>query len=105
MDYLLRKSDPLVLNGSDTWSGLTRAIPCTALLVRWYGNRILCVDSRCSTVNPVSSYPRGRPMPLTRGAIARSIIAFLPRRHVMPCIEQSFDDLRRSGWETPPPRS
>jgi DNA-binding IclR family transcriptional regulator len=97
MDYLLRKSDPLILTGTESLNELTAAYPCTALLVRWYGNRILCVDSRCSTSNPISSYPRGRPMPLGRGAIARSIIAFLPRRHLLPRIEQSLDDLRSVG--------
>jgi DNA-binding IclR family transcriptional regulator len=97
MDYLLRKSDPLILSGEKHLKDLTGRYPCTALVVRWYGNRILCVDSRCSTINPVTSYPRGRPMPLGRGAIARSIIAFLPRRHIIPRIEQTFDDLRSVG--------
>jgi DNA-binding IclR family transcriptional regulator len=97
MDYLLRKSDLLILNGAEQLKELTKRYSCTALLVRWYGNRILCVDSRCSTENPISSYPRGRPMPLGRGAIARSIIAFLPRRHIIPRIEQTFDDLRSVG--------
>jgi len=97
MDYLLRQSDPLILKGDRHLADLTRRFPCTALLVRWYGNRILCVDSRCSTANPLSSYPRGRPMSMGRGAIARSIIAFLPRRHILPRIEEFFDDLRSTG--------
>lgn len=100
MDYLLRQSDPLILKGERHLTELTEAFSCTALLVRWYGNRILCVDSRCSTENPLSSYPRGRPMPMGRGAIARSIIAFLPRRHILPRIEASLEDLRSVGLGT-----
>lgn len=97
MDYLLRKSDRLILNGSRHLKGLTSRYSCTALLVRWYGNKLLCVDSETSTRNPLSSYPRGRPMPLSRGAIARSIMAFLPRRHLLPLIEKMLPDLRSLG--------
>ncbi|NMG40662.1 helix-turn-helix domain-containing protein [Chelativorans sp. ZYF759] len=97
MDYLLRQSDPLILKGERHLAELTRRFSCTTLLVRWYGNRILCVDSRTSAKDPLSSYPRGRPMPMGRGAIARSIIAFLPRRHILPRIEASLEDLRSVG--------
>lgn len=97
MDFLLRKSDPLILNGSPYLHELTKKYPCTALLVRWYGDKILCVDSACSASNPRSSYPRGRPMPLARGAIARSIMAFLPRRRLAPLVETIKPDLQAVG--------
>ncbi len=97
LDYLMRKSDPLILRGGRYLRELSAARPCTALLVRWYGNRILCVDSVCSTPDPVSSYPRGRPMPLGRGAISRSIVAFLPRRQLIPTIERNLEEFRATG--------
>ncbi len=94
MDYLMRKSDALVLRGLPHLKDLIKTYSCTALLVRWYGNRILCVASESSTKNPLSSYPRGRPMPLGRGAITRSIMASLPRQRLMPLIESNLADLR-----------
>lgn len=97
MDYLLRKSDPLILSGEDHLDTLTKNYPCTAFLVRWYGEKILCVSSVSSSPNPLSSYPRGRPMPLGRGAIARSILAYLPRRRSIPLIEHNFDELSSVG--------
>jgi DNA-binding IclR family transcriptional regulator len=97
MDYLARRSDVLVLHGLPYLKELTGAYSCTAMLLRWYGNKILCVASESSTKNPVSSYPRGRPMPLGRGAIARSIMAFLPRPRLLPLIERNLDDLRSVG--------
>lgn len=97
MDYLMRKSDPLILAGHDYLTQLAQRFSCTALLVRWYGNRLLCVDSVSSTTNPISSYPRGRPMPLGRGAISRSILAFLPRRRLLPLITNSLDDFKAVG--------
>jgi DNA-binding IclR family transcriptional regulator len=97
MDYLTRRSDTLVLNGLPRLKELTRSYSCTAMLLRWYGNKILCVASESSTKNPISSYPRGRPMPLGRGAIARSIMAYLPKPQLIPLIERNLDDLRSVG--------
>ena len=65
-------------------------------MVYVYGTKF-CVGLRSSTKNPISSYPRGRPMPLGRGAIARSIMAFLPRPRLLPLVERNLDDLRSVG--------
>jgi DNA-binding IclR family transcriptional regulator len=97
MDFLLRKSDPLILGGQAQLDRIVRRYSATALLVRWYGSRMLCVASACSAPDPVSSYPRGRPMPMGRGAIARSIVAFLPRQRLLQTIDRMFDDFRAVG--------
>ena len=97
MDYLTRRSDPLVIQAQPYLRGLTEAHTCTALLLRWYGNKILCVASETSAKNPVTSYPRGRPMPLGRGAIPRSIMAYLPKPKLLPLVRRNLDDLRAVG--------
>jgi DNA-binding IclR family transcriptional regulator len=97
LDYLTRRSDALVLAGLPHLKDLTERHACTAMLLRWYGNKILCVASETSARNPISSYPRGRPMPLGRGAIARSIMAFLPKRQLLPLIERNLADLTSVG--------
>lgn len=97
MDYLSRRADPLVAAAAPHLGRLTAAYPCTALIVRWYGDKMLCVTSQTSAPNPVSSYPRGRPMPMGRGAIARSIMAFLPKQQLTPLISRYADDLREVG--------
>lgn len=97
MDYLLRKSDPLVMTAQPHLRSLAARYPSSALLVRWYGDKILCVASECSTPDPLSSYPRGRPMPLARGAISKSIMAFMPRHQILPMIERNLDALRETG--------
>lgn len=92
MDYLLRLSDPLICAAHPVLDRLAEEFPCTALIVRWYGDRMLCVDSVNSLAEPLSSYPRGRPMPLGRGAIARAILAFLPKAQALPIIETHLSD-------------
>src|ERR1700751_315070 len=102
MDYLTRRADPLVLRGEPYLKQLTADHSCTAMVLRWYGNKILCVAFESSSKNPISSYPRGRPMPLGRGAIARSIMAFLPRQQLGSLIERNLDDLRSVGLGATP---
>lgn len=97
MDYLSRQADPLVAAATPHLTRLAAAHPCTALIVRWYGDKMLCVTSQSSTPNPVSSYPRGRPMPMGRGAIARSIMAFLPKQQMLPLISRYAEDLSKVG--------
>lgn len=97
MDFLMRKSDRLVLKGQPYLEQMTASYTCSSLLVRWYGNKLLCVASECSTPNPVSSYPRGRPMPLARGAISRAIMAHLPRRQLLPLIADNLAELAAVG--------
>jgi DNA-binding IclR family transcriptional regulator len=80
LDFLMRRSDPLIRTGEPQLHAIAACHPGSALLVRWYGTKLLCVSSVVSAPAPVSSYPRGRPMPLARGAISRAILAWLPRR-------------------------
>ena len=97
MDYLMGKSDELVLSSEPLLKELAALYSCTALLLRWYGNKILCVASVSAARSPETSYPRGRPMSLGRGAIPRSIVAFLPRKQRKELIEQNLAERRSVG--------
>lgn len=97
LDFLLRKSDPLILIGQAHLQWLVSRYPCSALIVRWYRTKLLCVASECSTPNPLSSYPRGRPMQLARGAISRAIMAFLPHRQLEKTIAKNLGELSDIG--------
>ncbi|SFH27399.1 transcriptional regulator, IclR family [Palleronia marisminoris] len=90
LDFLMRRSDPLLSHGRAQLEALAARHPGSALLVRWYGSKLLCVDSVVSVPNPVSSYARGRPMPLGRGAISRAILAWLPRTRQGRLIEENL---------------
>ena len=97
LDYLARRADPLIREGRPALERLAARHPSSALLVRWYGEVLLCVDAAVSAPRPLSSYPRGRPMPLARGAISRAILAFLPRRKVLPILRANLAELSRHG--------
>ncbi|MCC2689151.1 MAG: Transcriptional regulator, IclR family protein [Rhizobiaceae bacterium] len=97
MDFLLRRADPLVLEGRALLEELAGRHPGTAFLSRWYRDRVLCVTSISSSDEALSSYPRGRPMPVGRGSTSHAIMAFLPRRQAVALIDSSLDVYRGIG--------
>lgn len=96
LDYLMQRSDPVILHGSRYLQRLAESFSCSAFLTRWYEQKILCVASEVSAPRPRSSYPRGRPMPLGRGAISRAILAHLPKRQRAAMIAQYMPDFRQT---------
>src|SRR3569833_4188609 len=97
MVYLSRHADPLVAAASPHLNRLSTARACTALIVRWYGARMLCVTSQSSAPDPIGSYRRGQTVLMGRGAIGRSMMAFLPKPQLMPLLDHHAEDLREVG--------
>ena len=109
-DRLLRLSDPLVRIGRSIMSDVVKqaAIPCVALMARLYNGEVMCVaDEAAPGTAFQSSYERGRPMPLTRGATSKVILAHLPARQLgkligpkdaNPALRQELRMIRRAGY-------
>lgn len=97
LDFLMQRSDPLISAGAGVLKLLAARYPCSAFVTRWYGRKILCVASEVSDAALQSSYARGRPMPLARGAISRVIMAYLPRREQEALIADHPEDLGGAG--------
>lgn len=84
-DRLVRLTDPLLLSGGDLLRMLVHEarIPCVAMLARLYGERVICAaEEHGDGAEIATSYERGRPMPLTRGATSKAILAQLPARRL-----------------------
>lgn len=89
-DRLVRLTDPLVHKGTPFLSDIVEQaqIPCVAVLARLYDNRVMCVADRASKGSTIlTSYERGLPRPLTRGATSKAILAQLPQRKLAKLIE------------------
>lgn len=79
----LRQSDPLVRSGVVFLTTLVEqaGITCCAALARLYGNKVMCVaDARSPRFDMQTSYERGRPMPILRGATSKAVLSALPTR-------------------------
>lgn len=84
-DRRTRLTDPLVQVGEPMLTDIVHhaTIPCVAVLARLYGNTVMCIaDSRSAGTAVQTSYERGRPRPLTRGATSKVILAQLTTRRL-----------------------
>lgn len=85
LDRLVRVTDPIVRVGTASLRDVTTQarIPCVGVLARLYGDTVMCVADAASDAGAVrTSYERGRPRPLTRGATSKAILAQLPTRRL-----------------------
>lgn len=92
LDFLMQRADPLIEASQLHLTNLAARFQGSAFIVRWYGRKLLCVASASANAKPRSSYPRGRPMPLGRGAISRAIVAFLPLRDRSTLIDEHLNE-------------
>jgi DNA-binding IclR family transcriptional regulator len=84
-DRLVRATDPLYRLGTALLRevALQARLPCVAVLARLYGDEVMCVADAAGPEGRVrTSYERGRPQPLTRGATSKTILAQLPKRRL-----------------------
>lgn len=84
-DRTTRLTDPLLQAGVPMLAEIANqsTVPCVAVLARLYGKTVMCIaDMRSAYGNVETSYERGRPRPLTRGATSKVILAQLPARRL-----------------------
>ncbi|MCM2435910.1 IclR family transcriptional regulator [Agrobacterium rosae] len=93
-DRRLRISDPLIREGDPMLEDIAGAanVPCVVVLARLYRDQVICVADRSTQGPPVmTSYERGRPMPLLRGATSKVILAQLPKARLNKIIKAQGD--------------
>lgn len=92
LDWIIRQTDPLLSAAEPAMQILAGAVdfPAVILLCRLYRGQVMCVSQQ-SSANPrfASGYQRGRPMPLTRGAASKAVLAYLPDRTKGPLIDKA----------------
>jgi DNA-binding IclR family transcriptional regulator len=91
-DRLVRTTDPLYRYGTSLLRDVVMQarVPCVAFLSRLYDDRVMCIADCTSGEEVVhTSYERGRPRPLTRGATAKVILAQLPPRRLSKLLDSA----------------
>jgi DNA-binding IclR family transcriptional regulator len=84
-DRLVRVTDPLHRAGTTLLRDVVMQarMPSVGVLARLYGDTVMCVADAASADGTVrTSYERGKPRPLTRGATSKVILAQLPARRL-----------------------
>ncbi|WP_368517871.1 IclR family transcriptional regulator [Rhizobium sp.] len=94
-DRRLRISDPLIREGDPMLAEVLDAVqvPCVGVLARLYRDQVICVaDHRTQSSAVETSYERGRPMPLLRGATSKTILAQLPKVRLGKVVKAAGQD-------------
>lgn len=78
LDRLIRKSDPLLKLAVPKIRALSQTKKGVLLLCGLRGDQVICLHEERTDDRVVTSYERGRPIPLLRGATSKVILASLP---------------------------
>ena len=100
LDRNIRLADPLVQAARAVQARLLADVDpaATVLLCRLYRNQVMCVAQAVGkAAHTAPSYERGRLMPMTRGAPAKAILAYLPSRAA-----EKLWDLETHGGQSEP---
>ena len=118
LDYKIRVRDPIILASHPLMTQLVQTVPGIALLCRRYRDRVLCVHQVRGAVGFVSTYERGRPRPLLKGAASQVILANMPASQIsklyqgdpegfaeaglgdsLKAVRQKLRAIRAQGWK------
>ncbi|MGE7415009.1 IclR family transcriptional regulator [Methylobacterium tarhaniae] len=96
-DRLLRIADPLLTRARSPIRALSATLEANVLLCGYYGDKVLCVDIVWPDQSVASFYERGRPMPMFRGAMAKTILAHLSPYQLRNLMARHGQDIRQAG--------
>lgn len=86
LDYIIRQSDPLLRLFQPIMEQVRDATDCDVILASLLGNDFFATIHARSDGNNVS-WPRGRSMPLTRGAGGLALLSALPKRQLVRLLD------------------
>jgi DNA-binding IclR family transcriptional regulator len=97
LDRVAQRSDRLLIAGQRFIPGFDGLPPGLSLLAVSYGRKVLCIHSQCfGESNVPTSYVRGRPMPLFRGATSKIILAYLPAYQLRAALQNYPEQIREA---------
>lgn len=85
LDRQIRAADPVLKLAQPVMDRLLRKLrePAAVLLCRYYRQKVMCIHQETNRIGePVSSYERGAPRPMFRGATSKVILAHLSPRTI-----------------------
>ncbi|MEO8523630.1 MAG: IclR family transcriptional regulator C-terminal domain-containing protein [Caldimonas sp.] len=97
LDYLLRRTDVVLLAAAPVMEELTRKTRLDGVLTAMFGMKV--IDTYRASVDPTLElgYGRGRPRPLFQGAAPKVILSCLPRPQLVRIYEAHAEEIASRG--------
>lgn len=96
-DRILRRNDPLLLAARPVMEKYSGGLRANVMICSYYGDKVMCIDRAWPDASVVSSYERGRPMPMFLGATAKSILANLTPYQQRSLMLSHAEEIRHAG--------
>jgi DNA-binding IclR family transcriptional regulator len=97
LDLLMREVDPIAAAGRPLIENLVAETGCDVLLSNVYGDHLVNVVHARGAENLPISFVRGRPHPRFRGAMAKAILAFMPRSQLVRIYKLHAAEIHAAG--------
>lgn len=97
LDRLVRMTDPLLTGAQGVLRDIAGRTGVNAMLCSYYGDKVMCVDLVWPDTSVEQAYERGRPMPMFRGAMAKTILANLTTYRLRQIMTRHADEIRAAG--------
>ncbi len=97
LDYLLRRSDPVLLAAVPIIDELVKKARLDAVLTTMFGSKV--VDTYRASVDPTLElgYGRGRPRPVFKGAAPKILLSYMARPQLVKVYEARTDEAAQAG--------
>lgn len=78
LDRCIRESDPVIRAAAPPMRSLAEQTGLDVFISKLYGHSIITVHTEFNASQQPLRYGRGRPVPISRGASSKALVAFLP---------------------------
>ena len=87
LDFQMRLTDPLLRDGDAALRALCEDTGCDVVVAEALGDRLITEQQLHGTEGVSASFGRGRRMPLFRGMLSKTLLAWMPR----PALRRLYD--------------
>ena len=97
LDRQIRLNDPLLHRSGDVMNRLIKVVHGNLMVCASYGKNVVCIAQAWPDQTVLTSYDRGRPMPLLRGAAGKAILAHLPDHRLRSLMLANAAEIAAAG--------
>ncbi|VDS05072.1 HTH-type transcriptional repressor AllR [Devosia equisanguinis] len=97
LDRTMRRNDPFLVRSGEVMAELLPRLNGNLMVCAYYAGNVVCIDQAWPDRTIMTSYDRGRAMPLLRGAAGKAILAHLPHHRLRGLMADHADEILKAG--------